>query len=104
MKLDKKILEIKGGSFRTFATDPDVFTFSAASCADTLYESDAFSHFVSNNPDLVIQLGDMHYSGASGLTSGMFQEAYHEVFKLITHRKLYENWPIEYIMDDHDVG
>ena len=46
----------------------------------------------------------MHYSGDIGLTSGMFQEAYHEVFKMITHRKLYENWPIEYIMDDHDVG
>ena len=59
---------------------------------------------VSNDPHLVINLGDMHYAGTSGATSKLFQNAYHEVFKSREMRALYENHPLAYTFDDHDVG
>ena len=46
----------------------------------------------------------MHYAGDARLTSGLFQEAYHEVFQSSRQRKLYENVPLVYVLDDHDAG
>ena len=59
---------------------------------------------VSNDPHLVINLGDMHYAGMGGATSKLFQEAFHEMFKSHQMRELYENHNLAYTVDDHDVG
>ena len=89
---DGSVLESReDGAFHTFETNPEVFKFSASACAHDLSEGEVFKHIASNDPDIVIQLGDMHYAGTEYMTSGLFQEAYHEVFKSGNQRRLYEN-------------
>ena len=59
---------------------------------------------VSNDPHLVINLGDMHYAGVGGATSKYFLQVYHEVFKSQEMRNLYENYPLAYSLGGYDVG
>ena len=63
-----------------------------------------FSELVSNNPHLVIHVGDMHNAGMGGGNSNLFQRAYHEVFKSKQMRDLFENHNMAYVFDDKDVG
>ena len=55
------------GTFRTYAERPDTFKFSVMSNAETrseaeslLLDSAAADGLVSNNPDVLVHLGDMH--------------------------------------------
>lgn len=82
-------LETKSGHFRTFETDPAIFKFSAAYRSDSLSESAAFEYVVSNKPDVMVWLGNMHTSNDNHMTSGMLQEASHEVFTSSARRTLY---------------
>lgn len=51
-----------------------------------------------------MNVGDMHYSARNRSTPDQFVFAYHEVFKSKTQRDLYQNVPLVYTFDDHDVG
>ena len=95
--------EERQGRFRTFADDGSL-KFVAGSCANTMSDSAVFEHMASNDPDFVLNLGDMHYAGVNSGTKKYFAEAYHEIFKSNEMRSLYENNPIVYTFDDHDAG
>ena len=101
---NKKLLEKRKGKFKTFGKDGEAFRFTASSCAQTLSDSEVFETMVSNDPHLVINLGDMHYAGIGGAKSKFFQLAYHEMFKSTEMRAMYENYSLVYTFDDHDVG
>ena len=58
----------------------------------------------SNDPDFVLNVGDMHYAGINSGTQKYFRQAYHEIFKSREMRSFYENYPIVYTFDDHDAG
>ena len=55
-------------------------------------------------PDFFVNVGDLHYSGTNKSTKSDFIHAYHEVFKSKAERAFYEQYPLVYIFDDHDVG
>ena len=77
---DGAILEERqNGSFSTFKNDPEI-SFSATSGSDKNSESDALPFLVSNNPDLLIHLGNFHSAGSVILANGHYQQAYSEIF------------------------
>ena len=49
-------------------------------------------------------LGDFHYSGHYSMNEEQFEFAVHEVFKSKQMRSLYTQFPIVYMLDDHDCG
>ena len=55
-------------------------------------------------PDFFVNMGDMHYSSKNKSSKEQFTFAYHEVFKSASQRNLYQNTPLVYTFDDHDVG
>jgi phosphodiesterase/alkaline phosphatase D-like protein len=59
---------------------------------------------ISLKPDFFVNLGDLHYSGTNKTTKEEFEFAYHEVFKSSVQRGFYEQVPMAYTFDDHDVG
>ena len=76
------LLETKeGGTFKTFENDPQVFSFSASARAHNFSEADVLEKMAAQSNDLMVVLGGMHQAGDEILTSGLFQEAYHEVFQ-----------------------
>lgn len=66
-------------SFRT--PNPSKFKFVAVSCQHTMSQSEVFSYIINKDPDLVIMLGDFHYSGHYSMNEARFEYAVHEVFK-----------------------
>ena len=98
LKGDGEVMEIKRGTtFHTFENDPQILKFSAMSSAQTLSETSAFEYLVSNKPDLILQLGEMHELSNQYLSSGMFQQSYHEVFMSSQQRETYSNYPIVHV-------
>ena len=67
-------------------------------------QSEVFKHIVNSDPDLVVMLGDFHYSGHYTMDEERFEYAVHEVFKSQPMRELYTTTPIVYMLDDHDCG
>ena len=79
-------------------------SFVASSCSTTMTESNTFDEMNALNPDFVINLGDIHYSGFNQAQYEDFLFAYHELFKSKKQRDFYQHNPLVYTLDDHDVG
>ncbi len=77
----KNQAEIREGNFKTFEKVPEEFTFIASSCAKSKSNSVIFEEIHARNPDLYINLGDLHYSATNQSKKASFLYAYHEVFK-----------------------
>jgi phosphodiesterase/alkaline phosphatase D-like protein len=95
---------MKIGKFRTFSKKLETYSFVASSCATLMSSSDAFNQISSMNPEFFINVGDMHYSASNRSSKEHFVFAYHEVFKSNAQRALYQNTPLVYTFDDHEVG
>ena len=67
-------------------------------------KSDTFNQISEMKPDFFVNMGDMHYSSRNKSSKEQFAFAYHEVFKSASQRNLYQNTPLVYTFDDHDVG
>ena len=80
------------------------FSFIASSCAETMTESPSFNEMSLMKPDFFVNVGDLHYAGSDNNDKEEFIFAYHEVFKSSHQRAFYEEYPLVYTFDDHDVG
>ena len=67
-------------------------------------ESNTFDDMSILKPDFFISLGDIHYSGFNQAQYEDFIFAYHELFKSKKQRAFYQQYPLVYTLDDHDVG
>ena len=64
-----------------------------------------FSSIQQHEPQLFLQLGDLHYSGSNWLKESEFEFALREVFsKNPVQREFYQSTPLSYVFDDHDFG
>jgi hypothetical protein len=52
-------------------------------------QSEVFAHVENHNPDILLMLGDFHYSGHYFMDEEQFEFAVHEVFKSKQMRSLY---------------
>lgn len=67
-------------------------------------ESNSFDEMSALRPDFFINLGDIHYSAFNYAQTEDFVFAYHELFKSKKQRDFYQQYPLVYTLDDHDVG
>lgn len=76
--------------------------FAALSGAHVGSQSEAFTEVLSQKPELVVMLGDMHYAGHRAFSQEQFKFALREVMRSPSMRALYSSVPITYMIDDHD--
>jgi phosphodiesterase/alkaline phosphatase D-like protein len=64
-----------------------------------------FEAILQHEPDLFVQLGDIHYSGVNRLSQKEFEFGYYEVFsKNKVQSNFYKHISLAHVFDDHDFG
>ncbi|HXF48915.1 MAG TPA: alkaline phosphatase D family protein [Verrucomicrobiae bacterium] len=92
------------GRFETFPTDTGMFTIAMGSCAQTGSNSQSFATIHSLNPLFFLHLGDMHYQNIGVNDPNLFRQAYETVLSSPNQSRLYRDFALAYIWDDHDFG
>ncbi len=94
----------KVGRFETFPTDTGTFTIAMGSCAQTGSNSASFAQIHALNPLFFFHLGDMHYQNIGVNDPNLFRQAYEIVLSSPNQSRLYQDFALAYIWDDHDFG
>ncbi len=94
----------KVGRFETFPTDTGTFTIAMGSCAQTGSNSQSFAMIHSLDPLFFFHLGDMHYQNIAVNDPNLFRQAYETVLSSPNQSRLYRDFSLAYIWDDHDFG
>lgn len=92
------------GRFQTFPADTGSFTFAFASCAQTGSNSRVFATIHDLNPLFFFHLGDMHYQNIAVYDPNLFRQAYETVLSSPNQSRLYRDFALAYVWDDHDYG
>jgi alkaline phosphatase D len=92
------------GSFSTFPEDTGSFTFAFASCAKTGSDHPVFGTIHALRPLLFFHTGDFHYENISVNDRDVYRQEYEHVLASPGQSRLYRDFPIVYIWDDHDYG
>lgn len=75
-----------------------------AGCANTSSTHDVFDRARARNPDLILQLGDFHYTDILTNDVAVARQAYKDQFASVRQRQFYESAHLAYTFDDHDAG
>jgi phosphodiesterase/alkaline phosphatase D-like protein len=104
IQADGEMEQTRRGTFRTFASGAETFSFAFSSCARTGSNGMVFDAIRALNPYLYISTGDLHYENISGDNPGAFRDAFQTVLTSPAQAALYQSVPIAYVWDDHDYG
>ncbi|MGH8004224.1 MAG: alkaline phosphatase D family protein [Limisphaerales bacterium] len=94
----------KIGRFQTFPPDTGTFTIALGSCAQTGSNSQSFATIHSLDPLFFFHLGDFHYQNIGVNDPNLFRQAFETVLASPNQSRLYQDFAIAYIWDDHDYG
>lgn len=94
----------KVGRFQTFPADTGTFTLALGSCAQTGSNSQSFATIRSLDPLFFFHLGDFHYQNIGVNDPNLFRQAFETVLASPNQSRLYQDFAIAYIWDDHDFG
>ncbi len=92
------------GQFRTFAENPQTFSFVFGACARTGSNHIVFEKIRQRQPLFFMNIGDLHYENIGANDPDRFRKAYDRVFSAPRQNALYRNIPLAYVWDDHDFG
>ncbi len=94
----------KVGRFQTFPLDTGTFTIALGSCAQTGSNSTSFAAIHALDPLFFFHLGDFHYLNIGVNDPNLFRQAYETVLASPNQSRLYQDFAMAYIWDDHDFG
>ena len=95
---------VADSSFRTFDLNPTDITIAFASCARTGSNGAVFDAIRAVEPDLFVQLGDLHYANLTSTNPDDHLEALGRSLSTPAQSALYSSVPSAWIWDDHDYG
>ncbi|MBB5234498.1 alkaline phosphatase D family protein [Deinococcus budaensis] len=98
------VLQAARGKFKTAPAAPASFTLVASSCAATGSTSTVFARIAARNPDVMLQMGDLHYSDISGNDPPQYRAAYDNSVGVSQQQALYRQVGTSYVWSDHDFG
>lgn len=104
VEADGVIDTTRAGTFTTFTTDPTDFSVAFAGCARTGSNAAVFDTIRNLEPDLFINLGDLHYGDVMENSLDAFSNLYDVTLSQPGQAALYRSTPIAYTWDDHDFG
>ncbi len=91
------------GKFRTFPQGASSFRLAFASCGD-FRDADqrAYDAILAEQPQLLIHMGDLHYSDTSSTVAEDYRRNYDGVLSHPKQGALYRGVALAYMWDDHD--
>ncbi|MCI0405215.1 MAG: alkaline phosphatase D family protein [candidate division Zixibacteria bacterium] len=94
----------KIGRLQTFPADTGSFAFAFSADALTGSNHPVFETIRSLDPLFFFHLGDFHYQNISVNDPNLYRQAFEAVLASPNQSRLYREFPIAYIWDDHDYG
>ena len=104
IEIDGNVDKVNSGRVRTFPAGPSSFTVAVGACARTNSNGVVFDTIRELDPDLYLNLGDLHYRNISENSASPFRSAFDQVHATAAQSALYRSVPIAYVWDDHDYG
>ena len=104
IEIDGDIDPVRRGRVQTFPAGPSSFTVAVGSCARTNSNGVVFDTIRELDPDLYLNLGDLHYRNIGENDLSPFRAAFDQVHASPAQSALYRSVPIAYVWDDHDYG
>ncbi|MDH4146444.1 MAG: alkaline phosphatase family protein, partial [Acidimicrobiia bacterium] len=104
VEIDGVLDEVHTGTLRTFPAGPASFTVAVGACARANSNGAVFDTIRAADPDLYLNVGDLHYRNITTDDLGLFRGAYAGVNAPAAQSALYRSVPIAYVWDDHDFG
>ncbi|MDY7103107.1 MAG: alkaline phosphatase D family protein [Actinomycetota bacterium] len=92
------------GTFSTPVDGAMSLRFAVAACARTGSNGAVFDRIRAQDPDLYLQLGDLHYRNIEDPSLTAFRAGIGGVVTQPGQAALYRDVPIAYVWDDHDFG
>lgn len=93
------------GRVKTWLVDcQPVLRVATGGCASTGTKSAAFTEIAKRRYDLIIHMGDLHYSDINVNDSALFKDAIDIVHGSDAYRRMFQSAPVYYMWDDHDYG
>jgi len=94
---------ISRGKFRTFPQGASSFRLAFASCGDTRdADQRVYDAILAEQPQLFINVGDMHYFDTNTTVAGDYRRNYDAVLNHKNQGALYRGLATAYMWDDHD--
>ena len=105
VEVDGRIDRARGsGQARTAAPGPADVRIAVASCARTGSSGQVFDAIRGSDPDLYVQMGDLHYGDLASNDPDRYRALLERVLTAPSQAALYRQVPIAYVWDDHDYG
>ncbi len=102
--VDDETDEARIGRFRTHPEGPASLGLIVGSCARTGSNAAVFDTIRSQDPDLVIFDGDLHYADIAGNDQQAFRKVLDHTLTQPAQQALFQRFAVAYVWDDHDYG
>lgn len=104
VEVDGVLDTVRIGTFATFALAPQELVVAFGSCARTGSNGAVFDAIRLIEPDLYMNIGDLHYGDVRENSLDAFSNLYDLTLTQPGQDALYRSVPVAYTWDDHDFG